>query len=549
MRIHKKRWMKLVFLFILAIPVGASALELFLMLSYQDKGRVYRVKTSNEGLLPTGYLFESEPAEGFFVDNYFDFRLLVTKDSNQYVHEKRTLFRQVFDGTIADSENGLQSMTHQDMRNQLIPDGLAKPVFRTIGASLSGGVGRKITVRPDKNSFLPGECEILPDHDWYQIPNGSWYQTWHQISVGENSSYLIYFDEWQKGSIDVIETIWRGVHPAYVTQRPLHQLESSRLLRAVTDGSLELVNGYEKSFVAAERKASYSWAFNPGFNVSKGEFLLYSWLGDKPGNLRIIGRAGEFPLVLESKEPGQRFVGIAGMKAVVIGTDIVRGWLKESSMQEAAHVAECSLAAFHYSWETNLLQIMVYSNSGQKLYRFFYDIEQARLSGQAEQFVIDLKPDAMLFDLSGSFYLTTMQQSECLIQKDVEPGYEVETMLFDGLEGVADFDEEKGKFVNPTIPEQVKGKIVFSRGYSQNVYWFGNNRPELIYSADLGKEFFFREFELNRPPLELLNYDYYQVLTLAGKPGNRLSELKSDVPGYPDQYARPQKAFLGFYQR
>ncbi|MFZ5951878.1 MAG: hypothetical protein ACOYXC_14320 [Candidatus Rifleibacteriota bacterium] len=549
MRILKERWLKLVILFILAIPAGASALELFLMLSYQDKGRVYRVKTSNEGLLPTGYLFESEPADGFFVDNYFDFRLLITRDSNLYEPENRTLFRQVFDGTVADAENGLQSMTHQDMRDQLIADSLARPVFRPVGAPLSCGTGRKISVRPDKSNFLPGECEILPDHDWYQIPNGSWYQTWHKISEGERSSYLIHFDEWQKGSVEVIETLWRGVHPAYVTQRPLHQLESSRLLRALTDGSLELVNGYEKSFVAAEKRASYAWAFNPGFNVSKGELLLYSWLADKPGKLRVIGRPGEFQTGFESKEPGQRFVGIAGMKAVVIGTDIMRGWLAEASMQEAARVAECSLAAFHYSWETNLLQIMVYSNSDQKLYRFFYDTQQNRLMGSPEQFVIDMKPDAILFDLSGSFYITAMQQAECLIQKDVEPGYEVETMQLYGLDGVAEFDEEKGKYVNSTIPEQVRGHIVFSRSYSQNVFWFGNNRPELIYSADLGKEFLFREFELNRPPLDLLNYDYYQVMTLAGKPGNRLSELKPDVPGYPDQYVKPQKAFLGFYQR
>lgn len=528
-----------------------EAAEIFLMLSYSDSGKVFRVKTDYEMLKPVGLFFNCDSADGFFVDNFNDFRTLSFKEPQTYQPVRQSLFRQVFDGKPAEADTSGSKSMHQDQRNELIGDSQAKPVFRSVGAPLSCGLGRKITLRPTETEFVPGEIEIFPERNWYQIPNSSWYQTWKNYETGNGSTYLIYYDEWQKALAEIVENLWRGQFPAFAAFRPVHKLENRRLLRAVTDGTLQTIDDFGKSFVAAKAAEKFCWAFNPGMNISKGELVVYSWEDSQTGRISFIGKNKQPEILLESKQADNRFIGFASTGLLVIGTDVVRSWLKKSDARFDDSQVNCKLAAFYAEPDKNVTRIAVYSDVNNYLYRFTYNEKSAAIEPAVEKIPLQINLDAMMFDIVGNLLMASMQEAENTFNADVEPGFGVETMMFDHSGELAEFDEEQGRYVNHEMPDRITGRLVFSKGFREAVFVLevGSNQIRFINDVDLGKKYFCREFSLSRPPAELLNYTYSQVAVLAKKPGNRLDELKGEVPGFPDQFQKPEKVFIGFFQQ
>jgi hypothetical protein len=169
---RKRIFWVIVFCFFVA-STATEAAEIFLMLSFRDSGKVFRVKTDYERLRPIGLFFDCDRADGFYIDNLKDFRMLSFKSPESFAPVKTTLFRQVFDGQISLADSGGKTSLHQDQRNQLIKGSVARPVYRTVGAPLSCGPGRKISVRPNSGDFAKDELEILPEHNWYQIANSA----------------------------------------------------------------------------------------------------------------------------------------------------------------------------------------------------------------------------------------------------------------------------------------------------------------------------------------------------------------------------------------
>ena len=536
--------------FLFLFSSGVQAAEVFLMLSFKDYGKVYRVKTDYEELRPVGFFFSCKPCDGFFIDNFKDFRMLSGMSGEKFVPSNRSLFRQVFDGDIKEADYGQGTSQHQDQRENLVKDSYAKPVYRPVGAPLSAGTGRKISLRPRETDFAEGEVDIFPEHNWYQIPNSSWYQTWIKDGDFQDSGNLVYFDEWQKGEVEVIESIWRGEQPTYVAQRVIEKLAQRRLFRAVTDGSLEMLGNFPKGVIVSEGRDNYAWSFNPGFNFSKGELLLYSWSDENPGKLSIVGGRGTYPLLLESKSPKQRFVSFAGSGAIVVGTDILRDWLTEAGMAEESLLAECSQASFCQKWSENEIMVFVYSEPDRSLYFFNFDFAARKLVGQVKKVALQVSPDCIFADIAGNLLISYLEQIPPEYNAEVEPQFDVETVEFQNVDHL-EFDETQGKFVDQSLPPEINGRMVFSKGYRQSLYVVrkGFEVPEFVKEVDLGRKYFYREFILKKPSLDLLSSSYSQVIELARKPENKLTEMKSDVPGFPDQFEKPEKVFIGFFQQ
>jgi hypothetical protein len=403
-------------------------------------------------------------------------------------------------------------------------------------------------VRPNSGDFAKDELEILPEHNWYQIANSSWYQTWHKNADG---SYQVFFDEWQEGQAEVVETLWRGQNPAYAASRPIHHYPQRRLLRAITDGTLEIVKGYEKSFAVTTDPTKICWAFEPGFNLNKGSLVVYSWSDNNPGSYSFINHQRRPKLLIESREAENRHIGFTNDGMIVVGTDIIRKWLKETGNGKDALKATCDLAAFYNVYYENTLKVAVFSKADSCLYIFSFDEENLKVKAGVFRKQLSLNPDALCFDIGGNVLFTAMNEAESQFFPGIEPGCGVETMQFENVDNLAEFDEEKGRYVEVKMPEKIIGKMVFSKEYRQELFALEPDLNELtrINDVNLGKKYFYREFILNQPPEDLLNFNYQQVVDLARKPGNILSELKSDVPGFPDQFIKPEKVFIGFYQQ
>lgn len=527
---------------------SASAIEIYMMLSFAESGRVYRVKTDYESYKPIGFYFSATPAEGFYIDNYRDFRMLHLGNSGETASANESIFRQVFDGPIAKADFGGQASQHQDQRNQIIADSIARPVYRTVGAPLSSGPGRKINLRLSDRYFAEGEVDIQQDKSWYQIPNGSWYQTWIPKSNPSDGSFLIYFDEWQKAKKEIEETIWRGEPPAFAIKHNVHQIESRQLLRAITDGSFQILPDHKHSFIAASKTENFAWAFNPGSIIGKGELAIYSWNENDKGRLTFPVSRFKYPVLIESRDAKNRWVGFGCNHLFILGNDIFKSWLNLAGSD--CKTVESSLVCLFPVIDENLTHISFFNKSDRTIYTFCYDEAKKSIKNEFSRFQLKFDPDAMIADPRGNLIISAFAEAPLNTPIDLQPGLDVETMQLDVSEDLAEFDEEKGRYVNHKMPAKVSGRMVFSRGYLQKIFAIMRDDPELylINSVELNKQFFYRDFTLFEPDPELLNLNYNEVLALAGKTGNVLSELKENVPGFPDQFEKPKKVFLGFFQ-
>jgi len=69
-----------------------------------------------------------------------------------------------------------------------------------------------------------------------------------------------------------------------------------------------------------------------------------------------------------------------------------------------------------------------------------------------------------------------------------------------------------------------------------------------LHSINLKKNYFCREFTLYNASDKVLNMDYAELMKVARKAGNYLSEIKTEVPDFPDQHKKPEKVFIATFQ-
>jgi hypothetical protein len=528
-----------------------NAAEVFMLLSYDGFSRVYRVVTDDTLFKPIGYHFEASEAVGFYIDAYKDFRLLEINAVDDLPGKiSATLFRQVFDGSIQEADNGINGdKTHNDERESLIAGSKGKPVYRCVGAPLSKGPGRKINLRLNERDFVAGECRIVDGKNWYQIPNDSWYQTWHHATESKDSGRLIFYDCWQAKKQRVVESIWRGQTPGRVAAGKITDLEERQLLRAICDGALRIVPYQNEAQIVARSSDRFSFYFDAGRLLSRGRLVFYTWNGDKKGRFHYTNVRHATPTAFESLSSDARFVGLGEQKVMVMGSDILADWLKESGIDHEG--ASADLAAFFHESLTLVTEIAVYDRAAQTLYRCRYDEQKEALVEPLTPIKLAIAPEKMLYDSAGNLLLTLIEEKKPTTAIAAEPDFDLETMIIETGGIVSEFSEDEGLYTKQIIPDQVVGRFIFSRGYSQSLYAIaaGSSTVEHVCAIDLNKEFFMREFELNAAPDNLLNLSYNEVYLLAKEQQNHLSPLKSEVDGYPDQFVKPKDVFIGYYQR
>ncbi|MFZ2961263.1 MAG: hypothetical protein WA705_30680 [Candidatus Ozemobacteraceae bacterium] len=114
--------------------------------------------------------------------------------SPEWTLASTTLFRQVFDGNVLQAAWGDHSTEHQDQRGLFGQAEEGRPIFRPLGAP--HGIGPGLAVPPPSSPRLFADDLIFPKGHWYEIPNGSWYQSVQPASATGlfPRSYSIYCD-------------------------------------------------------------------------------------------------------------------------------------------------------------------------------------------------------------------------------------------------------------------------------------------------------------------------------------------------------------------
>jgi hypothetical protein len=536
----------LLILMIFNFAIVADASEVFLMLSFKDSSRVYRVVSDEVFMKPLGYFFPAEKNFGMYVDAFKDFRMLkmVENPVKNWQKLDKNMVRQVFDGKISQADRGLKTRTCSDERIQIFNEASGRPVFRSAGAPFSFGPGKKINLKPDIKNFFPGEIEIIHKKNLYQIPNDSWYQTWHKIP--ESNSYAVFYDCWEKAGTGLIESFWRGETPGKVSERRLTDLEEQRLIRAKVDGALQLLPGHEMPFVAFSCEENVSWAFDAGTNYSRGRLVIYSWILNQAGRV-LCKNVKEIPPVLfESLDTNKRFIGICQHSLMVMGSDIFRNWLDLCGQKNSGKNAD--LAAFFNEDDGEIVDIAVFDKNSSELFMFGFNVNNAEPE-LLQRIKILFKPEHMVFDHVGNLFMTVLEKQVPVKDVFFAPGMDIETMFFDHNEDKTSYNQDEG-YKSKQVPDKITGQFIFSEAYNQNLYVLrrGEKAPELIRSVYLNKNFFMKTFEILNPPADYREISYQEIANLADKKPNRISHLIDKVPNYPNQFVKPDSVCIAIFR-
>jgi hypothetical protein len=527
------------FLFIASI---AHASEAFLMLINDNTGKVYRMKTDNQVRKPLGYFFACDTAEAFYIDNFKDFRMLHCRRKKSFSKCEDSIFRQVNNSEIENEK----LLIHDDQRKELLDASLALPVFTHKSYPLSAGPGIPAKAEIALKSVSKDTLDIVENKSWYRIPNGAWYRTWSESS-NKDDGYLIYHDEWRKQDIMLVESFWRGEFPGKATEREVLEIPSKSLFRAVVNEDLTINPGFASEFVVSDYGKNFSTFFKPGKGYNKGELLLYTWENKQPGNFKIVGSDSNYNRAFESMSSNKRFAAIGHKKALVMGSDILKNWLFEAGMDNIK--SECTLACFKEEADGKSVLVAVYSKPDSAIFKFRYNEALNVVDPNVVKIKFNIEANALSFDRDSNLLVAALKKDEVKFFTNVQPGYEVETTYFNSEQPLGKFSEEKNAYVDVKIPQALDGGFIFSQGYHQNLYLIDkrNSKLNLLHSINLKKNYFYREFTIYDASGDILYMDYAELFKTAQEPGNYLSEIKTEVPDFPDQFKKPEKVFIATY--
>lgn len=522
----------------------AGAAETFFFIGYSDSAKVFRVSTGNEQQRPVGYLFACEPAEAFFVDSIQNFRMFRALSKSDFAPSAGYLFRQVFDGSAFSADYGSGHAQHQDQRGLIQHDQAGRPVFRPVGAPFSAGPGRSVNAALAIASLADEEVEILPGKNWYQIPNSGWYQSWFYAGKTGLPSYTIFLDRWEERKIAYVESFWRGYVPGKAFEREVGSFTERRLLRARVDGAMELVAG-DREIKEQMRLSGKTVLHVPTAEPGEGNLYFYTWHGSASGRLFVDGQKCLSRVMTESRDKNRRFAGmsygVSGEKRIyVIGTDILRDWLKQKGL--TSENVDCSLAAFFYNNNNRQFEVFTYSESQKCLFRVLIDESAGGVVTDIKKIALDFKPQSMTCDASGNLHIAALevQPVDFSSRESMITGFEA-VNLDSGIDSDKPASEEELKLRAETRRDMT-GQLVFARTHRAVLYILAAEQFEFTRAGEifLDKDYSCCDISLHQVSEKDMAGGITDILNLCSRPGNSISAVRGNVPGFPDQHQRPE---------
>ena len=536
-------------------------------INFEKAQEIYRIKTDNESISPVGWFLSSENQIcGFFIDIIKNYRFIYREKESETDYEPLTgnIYRQVFDGNLSESDMGRAGhQTCYDSREGIIPGENGKVVYRPATAAFSAGTGNKIDKAKAEEELIPNECEVIENKNWYEIPNGSWYQSWISVSSGTNHSYDIFYDRWDEKKDNYLEEVWRGDSYSKAFDRIVGIVPLKRLLRARVDGALEEVeNGKLKPVLDISYKSSFYML--PGSFNRESKVGCYYWYGTQKGNFNLEGAKVDIDPIYESLEPDSRFIcygtAITGIrKYYILGTDILKEWLKKYSFP--TEKCECTNIAFVALEDVFKTMIFVYSKPEDCIYRFIIDEDNDIQVGLPKKIKVDFKISAMTVGKKGILYL--IPEIETKAKPDINnlDGIDMETCIVLSSDKEAPVIKNHGDAEsNENYEERVKTlnlltcnadcQMILSRAYYQRFYElpFGSDEfKKLEYELFLGKEYYSCKISFKNIKMSKLDGNLDLLLEESKKPGNLVNQIEDKVPGYDNTFRKPKSCYLAVY--
>jgi hypothetical protein len=518
-----------VLLFFLFWQNAVGAADVYALFNYSEKSDVYRVFSTNNTSKVLGKVFSAYPADDFYIDEQRHLRLVYTSRKAAFSTSRRSLYRQVFDGLPALADIGAAGYgQHQDQRDVLIFGHSGRPVFRSRGAPFSPGSGFMVSQAVARQGLLKGETDILPDKNWYEIPNSSWYQTWFASADSRHLSYMIFYDCWEQREVLVNDAELRGFSGEKADDRLVGKTLDYRLRRARIDGAMELIADAHTPAVVLNLPAGVAFCRNHSSNNPSGS-AIYSWYDDAPGTVSATDWTPAAYKIVESRQQKRRFpVLLADKRLLVMGTDVLHVWLNASGLPHVG--SECTFCVTVPVSEMKYATF-VYSAPNNSLYRFYINndntVDYARTAKSAPDFV----PAAMTGDNDGNLLLGSFstQPAEMSENEDLLPFVEA----IDFLPSSAD-------------EKTIRGTMLLTQQFYYNVYLSAPDSIEPLWQdrINVGRHFYQCEFSIAAQSQKLTG-DVREILDLTRKEGNYLSKpVRLDESRQPGQFIVPGQVFM-----
>lgn len=528
----------------------AFAYEVFIYLGYENGGRVHRVLSLDELNSPVGYLFECAEAEGFAVDTLKNFRFINLKADGSFKPAAGYIFRQVFDGSAAEADSGKNGRQTSDERGKIADFLAARPVFRPVGSPYSAGCGKPAGESLALASFLGEEVDRITGKNWYQLPNGSWYQSWLNDGSPDKPSYRIIFDRWEERKISFIDSFWRGYVAGLAHEREAGSGYEKRLMRAEVDGAMELMDG-KIGLSEIARYQGHAFMHVPAGVPAEGDLYVYTWNGAMPGRLYQNGKLSGARMHTESRDRNNRFLvygydNLGERRLYAFGTDILKQWLQIKGLE--TENADCSLAVSYHDPAEKITRVYAYSPGRRCVYEIKVNERIIAEVLSVRAVPVDFEPMSLYCDARGIVYATAVERRpETFNSKEqLVAGYEA--MYIDGDDSEPEKSEEEIQ-KRARVKRDLHGRLVFARTHFAVLHCLFNNADTFVRNGEvyLDKDYQYCTFALANTSIEDLYGGINDILDLTGKPGNSMSELKTNVPGFPDQFKKPLSVIPAAY--
>ncbi|KAF1082294.1 MAG: hypothetical protein GQF41_1015 [Candidatus Rifleibacterium amylolyticum] len=519
----------LILMILLFEPHTARAEDVYVLFNYPEKSEVHLVYARYGPSSPYGRIFSAPPASDFFIDEQGRFRLLYTSRVNTFKTADKSLFRQVFDGLPVLADSGRQGYAqHQDQRDTLIAGHAGRPVFRSRGAPFSPGPGFMVSQAVAMPGLEKGETDILPDKNWYELPNASWYQTWFKEVDAGHSSYMIYYDCWEQREVLLYDSVWSGFPVAKTDDVKIGSVYDYRLRRAIIDGAMELIANRPQPEVVLKLISQIAFSRNPEVNAQPLT-TIYSWYNNAPGKLSTPGWAPDLHMAEESRHQQRRIPAqLDSGRLLVMGTDILHAWLGAGGLSPAG--SECSLCA-GVPAGAGRHAILVYSAPDNAIYRFYLNDENVVDFKQTGRFTPAFAPVSMTGDNDGNLMIG---------------GFSTWPEELNSPESLLMSVEAIDLIPSSSDADTTRGTILLAQQHYFNLYRLSPDSGETVWLSriNVGRHLYQCDFSIAQQA-QALTSDVRELLRLAQQPGNHLSlPVRLDEERQPGQFIMPDQVML-----
>lgn len=545
-----KKISKLILVFLVfSISTPSVAKEVFALIELKSKSSVYRVYTDNESRYPKGYFFDCGKTVYFKIDKLKNFRLYTKKNWSKFTKVSSPLIRQTFDGSAEIAKFGLTGKLPNDSRNQFVKGGLLKPIYRPKDCYCSVGPGVLLDAGKIREFDNKTNDVIFPSRSWYEIPNGSWYQTWFtkkcKNKLGE--THLIYYDRLEKRLCPIEEQFWRGEHPGRAFKKEIGSLSEFRLLRAKTSGTLEALSSETSLEEVWKQREQFNLLLDLPNSINKVFTAhVYNWLGSGKGKLNnsnniIISKK------IKSAEPENRELHLIRKNGknydlMEIGSDNFNDWLKLLKKSDYKAKLKANIIRIK-KVNSDEFNVYIYCASVSTIFKFKL-IENNVI--ELKTFIVNHSIDDFCVDNDENIYYSSLE-----VNRPLE--FEMTIFSDDSLKQMPKFISEEEIRNQMNLHKKLKnisGKIVFSRTFYENVYQLEpfSRKTKVLYKINLNKKYFKQGFKVKEVSSEVFNLAGDQLLALLKKNSASINPISEKLPEFPDSYQKPNKVLLAIYE-